>query len=149
MKRDAANIFLKDQGKRASWKEVEETFKLANYVSHQLTQQGHYVVRKNLPFKQPKGKAPKAPKWAPSELSNTLREEPPLKVIKGRLEKYLNFEHEKLNEKVWVIVSVSELASHNAYEIRSIMAENSKYSVVLVSAFPLKSKIIDIRSILR
>ena len=51
-----SNVYLKEKGKQANWKQVEETFGLADYVSHRLSESGRYVVRKNLGFKEPKGK---------------------------------------------------------------------------------------------
>ena len=62
-----SNLYLKEKGKRPLWKEAEETFRLADYACHKLETSGHYVVRKNLPYKI-KGKPPKHTPYLPKKI---------------------------------------------------------------------------------
>lgn len=52
-----------------------------------------------------------------------------------------------MKEKLWVIVVLGELDPKIAHEINSFIKEGSLYKFLIVSTWPISSKIIDIEAI--
>ena len=71
---------------------------------------------------------------------------PVLKAVKDKVEEVVKLESAKLQQKVWVVVSVSGLTPSQAEEIKELMEENPGYTFIVVSTFPIKSKAIEIES---
>lgn len=73
--------------------------------------------------------------------SQSLGENPPLKQLKNKLSKYVDFESEALTNKHWVIAITGELDPELLKEIESINDKNPEYKFTIVSPLPLKHKI--------
>lgn len=85
-----SNIHLKDSGSITSG-DVSQAFKLADYVCYTLHGQGAAVVRKNFETKSKKKgkKSLEIPKGY--KTVQTLHENPPLKQLKAKLAKFVDF----------------------------------------------------------
>lgn len=85
-----SNIHLKESGSVTS-SDVSQTFRLADFVCYTLQDQGAAVVRKNFETKSKKKgkKSLESPKGY--KTVQTLHENPPLKALKSKLSKYIDF----------------------------------------------------------
>jgi fatty acid/phospholipid biosynthesis enzyme len=70
-----------------------------------------------------------------------------LQWLKEIVEPYLSFEHETLKRKHWIIVCLGELDPKVANEIESLQKLNSLYRFIVVSTWPISSKLIDVTAI--
>ena len=119
---------------------------LADYICYTLQSQGEAVVRKNIETKPLKKKSKKGGDASGMEgykLVKTLHENPPLKQLKSKLSKFIDFESESLAQKHWVIVVTGGLDSHLLNEIDSIDSKNPGYKFIIVSPSPIKHKLFE------
>lgn len=72
---------------------------------------------------------------------HTLIEEPPLRSLKSKITKYIDFEHSSVSEKYWVIVAAGELDSHFISEIKTISDRNPLYKFIIVTPVPIVNRL--------
>jgi hypothetical protein len=123
-----SNVYLRPDAAKLTWADVNATLHLANYLHHQLQNNGVTVVRRALEFKKPvAGKRAKG-KEVSEEVevaeSNQVGEVPPLRWLKDLVEPYISFEHESLRRKHWIIVCLGELEGKVAKEIENLQKNN-------------------------